>query len=96
MKKILKISLIIISSFFGLILMISIGVAIFSNTPKTKVEKVVIDSTAHTGIDSLANESKLLKLKKYQITKAGKINKKHPAWTEEECTNVAKKCTGLE
>lgn len=94
MKKSLKMFLIIISSFFGLILLISIVVSLFTDTPKSKVEKVDSDKellVINNAInDSLEKESKI-KLKKYQSTKAGKINKKHPDWTEDECTNIAEK-----
>ena len=49
------------------------------------------DSTKFTGIKiSFVSTSKKL-IENYNNSKAGRINKKHPEWSKEDCENVAKK-----
>ncbi len=69
MKKVLKIVLIIIASFFGLLIIISIGIAIFTDSPNTKTKKVGSNSINMDSIVSLVEKAKDFEIKEVYYNK---------------------------
>jgi hypothetical protein len=62
-----------------------------NNTSKVIVEPVqsLKDPNLYTGIKIKTKGDEAIRLKEWNNSKAGKLQKKYPNWTNEECENVA-------